>query len=72
MRRPAVGDDLGRHASVATTGRYLHARPSESSARFLGVGGGRRLQRALGQRVSVSRLSEKRLGQHRPRQLTTQ
>ncbi|MCJ2005635.1 tyrosine-type recombinase/integrase [Methylobacterium sp. J-092] len=25
------------HASVATTGRYLHARPSESSARFLGV-----------------------------------
>ena len=27
------------HASVATTGRYLHARPSESSARFLrGVG----------------------------------
>ncbi|MCJ2086019.1 tyrosine-type recombinase/integrase [Methylobacterium sp. E-005] len=25
------------HASVATTGRYLHARPSESSARFLGA-----------------------------------
>ncbi|MGU3341727.1 tyrosine-type recombinase/integrase [Methylobacterium mesophilicum] len=25
------------HASDATTGRYLHARPSESSARFLGV-----------------------------------
>lgn len=25
------------HASVATTGRYVHARPSESSARFLGV-----------------------------------
>lgn len=25
------------HASVATTGRYLHARPTESSARFLGV-----------------------------------
>lgn len=25
------------HASVATTGRYLHARPSDSSARFLGV-----------------------------------
>jgi hypothetical protein len=25
------------HASVATTGRYLHARPAESSARFLGV-----------------------------------
>lgn len=25
------------HASVATTGRYLHARPSASSARFLGV-----------------------------------
>ena len=25
------------HASVATTGRYLHARPSESSARFLVV-----------------------------------
>jgi len=25
------------HASVATTGRYLHARPTESSARFLGI-----------------------------------
>jgi len=25
------------HASVSTTGRYLHARPTESSARFLGV-----------------------------------
>ena len=25
------------HASVATTGRYLHARPSDSSARYLGV-----------------------------------
>ncbi|MCJ2049808.1 tyrosine-type recombinase/integrase [Methylobacterium sp. J-070] len=25
------------HASVAMSGRYLHARPSESSARFLGV-----------------------------------
>ncbi|MCJ2068515.1 tyrosine-type recombinase/integrase [Methylobacterium sp. J-030] len=25
------------HASVATTGRYLHARPSESSAKFLGI-----------------------------------
>ncbi len=25
------------HALVATTGRYLHARPSESSAKFLGV-----------------------------------
>jgi len=25
------------HASVATTGRYLHARPQESSGRFLGV-----------------------------------
>ncbi len=25
------------HSSVATTGRYLHARPSESSARFLAV-----------------------------------
>ena len=25
------------HSSVATTGRYLHARPSESSARFLGA-----------------------------------
>ncbi|MGB4274678.1 MAG: integrase, partial [Bacillota bacterium] len=23
------------HASVATTGRYLHARPNDSSARFL-------------------------------------
>lgn len=26
------------HASVATTGRYLHARPGESSSRFLAVG----------------------------------
>jgi integrase/recombinase XerD len=25
------------HASVSTTGRYLHARPTESSARFLGI-----------------------------------
>ncbi|MEO5970553.1 MAG: tyrosine-type recombinase/integrase [Bdellovibrionia bacterium] len=25
------------HASVATTGKYLHARPQESSGRFLGV-----------------------------------
>ena len=25
------------HASVATTGRYLHARPSDSSARYLAV-----------------------------------
>jgi site-specific recombinase XerD len=25
------------HASVATTGRYLHAKPSDSSARYLGV-----------------------------------
>ena len=25
------------HASVATTGRYLHARPSDSSARYLGI-----------------------------------
>jgi integrase/recombinase XerD len=25
------------HASVATTGRYLHARPSDSSSRYLGV-----------------------------------
>ena len=25
------------HSSVATTGRYLHARPSDSSARYLGV-----------------------------------
>jgi integrase/recombinase XerD len=24
-----------RHASVATTGRYLHARPTDSSARYL-------------------------------------
>jgi integrase/recombinase XerD len=24
------------HASVATTGRYLHARPNDSSARYLG------------------------------------
>jgi len=26
------------HASVATTGKYLHARPSDSSARYLGRG----------------------------------
>ena len=25
------------HASVATTGRYLYARPTDSSARYLGV-----------------------------------
>ncbi len=25
------------HASIATTGRYLHARPSDTSARYLGV-----------------------------------
>ena len=25
------------HASVATTGRYLHARPKESSSRYLGL-----------------------------------
>lgn len=31
-----VKDTLG-HASVATTGRYLHARPSDSSARYLGI-----------------------------------
>jgi integrase/recombinase XerD len=25
------------HASVSTTGKYLHARPEDSSARYLGV-----------------------------------
>jgi len=25
------------HASVTTTGKYLHARPEDSSARYLGV-----------------------------------
>jgi integrase len=29
------------HASVATTGRYLHARPTDSSARYLAVEPGR-------------------------------
>jgi hypothetical protein len=38
-----VGEDTSRtqqalgHASLATTGRYLHARPTDSSARYLGV-----------------------------------
>lgn len=31
-----VQQTLG-HASVATTGIYLHARPSDSSARYLGI-----------------------------------
>jgi site-specific recombinase XerD len=31
-----VAATLG-HSSVATTGRYLHARPSDSSARYLAV-----------------------------------
>jgi integrase len=31
-----VQQTLG-HASVATTGRHLHARPTDSSARYLGV-----------------------------------
>jgi Phage integrase family len=31
-----VAATLG-HASVATTGRYLHARPTDSSARYLAV-----------------------------------
>ena len=31
-----VKDTLG-HASVATTGRYLHARPNDSSSRFLSI-----------------------------------
>ena len=32
----AVVTTLG-HASVATTGKYLHARPTESSAKYLAV-----------------------------------
>jgi len=32
----SVQQPLG-HASVATTGRYLDARPTDSSARYLGV-----------------------------------
>ncbi|TCO07522.1 tyrosine-type recombinase/integrase [Camelimonas lactis] len=31
-----VKDTIG-HASVATTGRYLHARPNDSSSKYLGV-----------------------------------
>jgi integrase/recombinase XerD len=31
-----VASTLG-HSSVATTGRYLHARPTDSSARYLAV-----------------------------------
>ena len=34
-RGPAMWEQ--KHASVATTGRYLHARPTHSSARYLGV-----------------------------------
>src|SRR4051812_32476645 len=46
MRTPATASIAARpstlssrlgHASVATTGRYLHARPTDSSARYLGV-----------------------------------
>jgi site-specific recombinase XerD len=33
---PLVRDTLG-HASIATTNKYAHARPGESSSRFLGV-----------------------------------
>ena len=35
-----VQQTLG-HASVVTTGRYLHARPTDSSARYLMVWGDR-------------------------------
>ena len=31
-----VAQTLG-HASIATTGRYAHARPSDSSSRYLAV-----------------------------------
>jgi integrase/recombinase XerD len=31
-----VSQTLG-HASIATTGRYLHARPGDSSSRYLGI-----------------------------------
>ena len=33
-QRPLVQATLG-HASITTTGRYLHARPNDSSSRFL-------------------------------------
>jgi hypothetical protein len=46
------------HASVATTGRYLHARPTDSSARYLGVRGqtrGRSLRDTAAELCSDSR-----------------
>ncbi len=36
-QRKAVKEVNLGHASVATTGRYLHARPNDSSARYLAV-----------------------------------
>ena len=59
------------HASLSTTSRYLHARPGDSSARYLAVcwrrsmlGGCERRAAARGTRVTVARLLRARNGRH--------